>query len=120
MSFATDVLNTADAGSQGITHFKNDPMPSKTGNLQSRAVAVRCGHDSCKKKLGLVEQTIKCACEKVFCDKHRLMLNHDCSKLQDRIAQQKKELEERLLSVKVDNRNYCDISSSHHYGDHAF
>ena len=40
---------------------------------------VKCQCKGCKKRLTLVEATIQCKCGKVFCSKHRLCENHNCS-----------------------------------------
>lgn len=38
---------------------------------------MRCAFADCKKKIKLVH--IKCKCDKVFCDKHRLPETHKCT-----------------------------------------
>jgi len=40
---------------------------------------VRCSHESCRKKLKMVECTMKCVCNKSFCAEHRMPENHNCS-----------------------------------------
>ena len=39
----------------------------------------RCGHDECRKKLSLAEQSCICKCKKTFCGLHRLPENHFCN-----------------------------------------
>jgi len=39
---------------------------------------VKCNHESCKKKLTIVDRAIICKCNKCFCKKHRLIENHTC------------------------------------------
>lgn len=39
----------------------------------------RCNFHGCKKKLSLVDLERKCKCEKIFCQKHRAINNHNCS-----------------------------------------
>ena len=39
---------------------------------------VRCSHESCKKKLTLVDISIKCKCQYSFCTVHRPIENHMC------------------------------------------
>lgn len=38
-----------------------------------------CSKKKCRKKLTLVDLTIKCKCDLYFCKTHRLPENHDCS-----------------------------------------
>lgn len=38
----------------------------------------RCNFDGCNKKLTLVDKSIICKCQKVFCPKHRISVNHNC------------------------------------------
>jgi predicted nucleic acid binding AN1-type Zn finger protein len=40
---------------------------------------MRCQHPKCNKKLSLIDKQIKCKCNNVFCVKHRLSENHNCS-----------------------------------------
>ena len=37
----------------------------------------RCAFDGCKKRLRITD--VKCRCESIFCKKHRLPENHECS-----------------------------------------
>ena len=39
----------------------------------------RCQAKDCKKKLTVVQQSLKCKCEKYFCDNHRLPESHNCT-----------------------------------------
>jgi len=39
----------------------------------------RCEAEGCKKKLSLVHLSIKCKCNKCFCDVHRFSESHNCS-----------------------------------------
>ena len=38
----------------------------------------RCNFEGCKKKLSIIDKTIVCKCNKVFCAKHRISVNHNC------------------------------------------
>ena len=39
----------------------------------------RCSKEGCRKKLTLVDLSIRCKCGESFCKTHRLSENHDCS-----------------------------------------
>ena len=42
---------------------------------------VKCNHEACKKKLDLVDLSIKCKCQRYFCKRHRPIENHMCIEL---------------------------------------
>ena len=40
---------------------------------------MRCHYHTCKKKLSIVEKTIKCKCHLSYCMSHRIAENHACT-----------------------------------------
>lgn len=47
-------------------------------NKKIKKKSKRCCEKYCKKKLSLVDLTIKCKCNKSFCPKHRPYTQHNC------------------------------------------
>jgi hypothetical protein len=39
---------------------------------------MKCSAKGCKKKITLLDQEMKCKCEKTFCKIHRHSFNHHC------------------------------------------
>ena len=40
---------------------------------------MKCSAKGCKKRITLLDQEMKCECEKVFCKIHQLSFNHECT-----------------------------------------
>jgi len=40
---------------------------------------MKCEYDACRKKLNIVDLSIKCRCEHSFCNIHRLPSEHECN-----------------------------------------
>lgn len=114
MSFNISMVTT---GSYSVEGQKTAPAARAhntsgvaTGNLSGRSV--RCSHDSCSKKLGYVEQSIKCICKNSFCAKHRHMESHSCSDLQEYCEKQRAALKESLMGGIVKSKSVSDFSST--------
>ena len=39
----------------------------------------KCNFDGCNRKLSLLEKTMKCKCENVFCSRHKHAEKHECT-----------------------------------------
>jgi len=122
MSFNTDVTTIgagAVSGTETGTPGEIKALTvSASENLFGRKV--RCPHEQCKKKLNLVDKSIKCICQKSFCPKHRLPESHSCGDLKEYAERQRLQLKEQHMGGIHKSNSFSDYSSSSHPGDYAF
>ena len=52
---------------------------------------MKCAVNCCKAKINIFS-TIECKCGKMFCDAHRLMMDHECDKLKEEKESHKRDL----------------------------
>ena len=57
-----------------IKNINNSPKLHSSGN----SIKNKCNMLNCKKKLSLVDMSIKCKCGNIYCNSHRYSSNHDC------------------------------------------
>tara|TARA_B100000989_G_C19160866_1_gene311345 strand:+ start:39 stop:470 length:432 start_codon:yes stop_codon:yes gene_type:complete len=121
---STTIMKTEHSDSVSIENIKHDEnnnnnISKKTDNVQTKKQnktknekkqkkqkktkkkkTNRCAfcHDGskCKKKLSLVDLSIKCRCGKCFCSSHRSMANHFCASLDATSAEKKALLDKHL------------------------
>ena len=115
---STTIMKTKQTDSVSIENIKHDEnnnnnISKKTDKVQTKKQnkikkekktkkkkTNRCAfcHDGskCKKKLSLVDLSIKCRCGKLFCSFHRSMANHFCASLDATSAEKKALLDKSL------------------------
>jgi hypothetical protein len=67
------------------TKFINTPSAVESSAIESSATSSplvikpnRCSHDSCKRRLNILDMELKCACKQAYCETHRHFASHDC------------------------------------------
>ena len=109
---STTIMKTNQTDSVSIKNSnhdenKNNNISEKSNKTQikkekkrKKKKTNRCAfcHDGskCKKKLSLVDLSIKCRCGKSFCSIHRNMSDHFCTSLEETCAEKKALLGENL------------------------
>ena len=95
---------------QSVTMTTTDTVKPKTtgsnGKKKSKGKK-RCCHESCNKKLTLVQKSLACKCGKYFCSSHRFESQHNCSF--DFKSSQKNILQSRLLNGKIVNECFTKL-----------
>lgn len=98
---SSSLILEKDSSSQSSTTDKQ-----KTKNIEKIASNLdnkkrkRCNLDGCQKKLSLVELSISCKCEKIFCMKHYGPDEHSCG--YDFRSRSDSILKKGLIQVKAD------------------
>lgn len=96
--------NEIDTNNNDLTFIQNC-LPEKDTNIESNDKKQSeitknvntCNFEGCNKKLSLIEKTMKCKCDGVYCGKHKHANKHNCNF--DYIKDGKKKLEESLVKI---------------------
>lgn len=94
---------------QSVTMTTTDTVKTKkknNGKKKSKGKK-RCCHESCNKKLTLVQKSLACKCGKYFCSSHRFESQHNCSF--DFKSSHKNILQSRLLNGKIVNECFTKL-----------